>query len=359
MTSSRSVFLLLWALGGAAMAPAGAAEIRGAVTDASGGALPAVSVALENVATGVETAVATDAGGRYAFPAVPVGIYRISALVSGFSQDARTVSLASSEESLEVSFALPVGGLTADVMVTATRSARDTLDIPLRAETIGPAQLRERTPTSTGDAMVEVPGITPVGDGPFQMRPRLRGLDSTRVLVLVDGERLNNARTATDRAGVEVGLAEVDSVQSIEVVSGSGSVLYGTDALSGTINVITDEPPLGDRVRVTGGLSGFYSTNENGQRGALRLGVTGPRFAFGVSGSLERFDDYESGGGDGAVLEDTRPLFSGPCPVGAASRNSCLDEADTIDDNFGFHFNAFPEPFNAPFVRTSRAVPTS
>src|SRR5215510_6793097 len=101
MTSTRSAFLLLCALGGAAVGPAGAAEIKGAVTDANGGALPEASVALENVATGAETAVNTDAGGRYAFPAVPVGIYRVSALVSGFSQDARTISLAAPEESVE------------------------------------------------------------------------------------------------------------------------------------------------------------------------------------------------------------------------------------------------------------------
>src|SRR4029453_8237103 len=74
------------------------AEIRGAVTDAAGGALPAVSVALENVATGSETAVATDAGGRFSFSSVPVGIYRIAALVRGFSQEAGAVSAGSPRE---------------------------------------------------------------------------------------------------------------------------------------------------------------------------------------------------------------------------------------------------------------------
>ena len=209
---------LICALAGAAALVSGgplrAAEIKVAVTDAAGGALPATSVALENVATGVATGASTDAGGRSSFPGVTVGIYRISVVHPGFSQDARTVSLLSSEEALEVAFALSVGGLTADVMVTAARSARDTLEIPLRAESISEAQLQDLIPTSTGDAMIEFPGITPVGDGPFQVRPRLRGLDSTRVLVLVDGERLNNARTATDRAGVEVGLVDVDTVRA-------------------------------------------------------------------------------------------------------------------------------------------------
>src|SRR4029453_13614917 len=62
------------------------AEIRGAVTDAAGGALPAVSVALENVATGSETAVATDAGGRFSFSSVPLGISPAPAPVRGFSR---------------------------------------------------------------------------------------------------------------------------------------------------------------------------------------------------------------------------------------------------------------------------------
>jgi outer membrane receptor protein involved in Fe transport len=340
-------------------APLGAAEVKGTVTDAGGGALPESRVALENVATGLATVAITDAGGRYAFRDVTVGIYRLSALHSGFSEDARTISLASPEEALEVSFALSVGGLTADVMVTAARSARDTLDIPLRGETLGEARLEDLNPTSTGSAMIEFPGITPVGDGPFQMRPRLRGLDSTRVLVLVDGERLNNARTATDRAGVEVSLAELATVESLEVVSGSGSVLYGTDALAGTINIITTKPQLTDHVRFTGGLSGYFSSNETGRRGTASLGVAGPRFAIGVSGSLEKFDDYVSGGEEGGTLEDSRPLFSSPCPVAGSTRNPCLDQTDTIDDNFSFHFGAFPDPFNAPFVRTERTVPTS
>src|SRR5690606_31111574 len=118
----------------------------------------------------------------------------------------------------------------------------------------------------TGDAILAAPGVTPVGSGPFQVRPRLRGLDSTRVLVLVDGERLNNARTATDRAGVDVGLIDPSSIESLEVLGGAGSVLYGTDALSGTINIITNRARFSDTPRLSAGFDGFYSSNEDGRR---------------------------------------------------------------------------------------------
>lgn len=331
-------------------APTFAADIKGTITDAAGGALASARVTLENVATGAQSATTSDGSGRYSFSSVAVGIYRVTAFLLGFSQDARTVSLASDAESLDLNFALSVGNLTTDVTVTATRSARDTMETPLRAESIGQAQLQMTNPTSTGEAMVQAPGITPVASGPFQMRPRLRGLDSTRVLVLVDGERLNNTRSATDRVGVEVGLVDTSSIESVEVVSGSGSVLYGTDALSGTVNIITAQARFTDEVRFNGGLDGYYSTNEDGRRGTATLGVSGKRFALRVLGSLEKFDDYKSGGKDGDVLEDTRPLFADGTVVNAG---------DPVDKAFGFKFNAFPDPFNLPYTRTTTLIPSS
>jgi hemoglobin/transferrin/lactoferrin receptor protein len=178
------------------------------------------------------------------------------------------------------------------------------------------------------------------------VRPRLRGLDSTRVLVLVDGERLNNARTATDRAGVEVGLVDVNSIEHIEVLGGAGSVLYGTDALSGTINIVTNRARFSDRRLVTAGFDGFYSSNENGQRASVVLGMSDRRWAVSFRGGAERYDKYDAGKNFG---ESSQSFFD----------EGRIVQADTIDDGFGFNFNAFPDPFNAPFTRSSAEVPSS
>ncbi len=329
---------------------AGAAEIKGSAQDASGGVLTGARVTLEHLATGAAWNVATDASGQFGFASVAPGPYRVSAQLEGFSQSAQVVAVTSETETLQVDFALRLGHLQAAISVTATRGARDELLVPLRAERLGQDQLESVNPAAVGDLMVQAPGVTPVANGPFQVRPRLRGLDSTRVLVLVDGERLNNARTATDRAGVEVGLVDVGSVESVEVVSGSGSVLYGTDALSGTINIRTRQPGFSETTRFVAGLSSYYSTNEQGARGNLTAGVTGPRYAVSLSGGLESFDNYASGGKDGSTLEDSRPLYA----------NGTLKQQDTIDSNFPpFAFKAFPDPFNAPFVRTETEIPTS
>jgi len=174
------------------------------------------------------------------------------------------------------------------VTVTASRNVRDTEAVPLRTDTFGRDALLEKSPLSVGDALIQAPGVTPVGSGPMQVRPRLRGLDSTRVLVLVDGERLNNARTATDRSGTEVGLIDLNTVAGLEVASGAGSVLYGTDALSGTINILTFQPRFSDGLRFTYGFDGYFSSNEHGRRGAATFGATGRRFAIQVTAGGRR-----------------------------------------------------------------------
>ncbi|HWP43380.1 MAG TPA: TonB-dependent receptor, partial [Blastocatellia bacterium] len=121
---------------------------------------------------------------------------------------------------------------------------------------------------------------------------------SNRVLILVDGERLNNTRTSTSNSGIEIGLVDVDQIESIEVVRGSGSVLYGTDALAGTINIITRDtlPRQSTGFRFGGGFNGFFSSNETGRRGSAYLTGAGSRFAFRLAQTLDRFDDYHSGG---------------------------------------------------------------
>lgn len=341
----------LLVIGGAALllvaSEAGAGQIKGRATDPSGGALVGARIVLQNLATEVHASTTTDGEGRYTFEGLPVGPYRVSAAVEGFSHEARTVSLASDAE---VNLVLALGTLETTVTVTATRSERDALAVPVRAESIGEARIRATNPASAGELMVQAPGITPVASGPFQMRPRLRGLDSTRVLLLVDGERLNNARTATDRAGVEAGLVDASLLERIEVASGSGSVLYGTDALSGTINLVTSRPRLTDAVHVTGGFDGYYSTNENGRRGSARVGVSAPRFALSLGGGLDSFSNYRSGGEDGSLLEDTSALH-------ASGR---VKQQDTIDSNFPpFRFGAFPDPFNAAYQRTQTLIPNS
>jgi hemoglobin/transferrin/lactoferrin receptor protein len=326
--------------------PAWAATVSGVITDATGAVLPGATVVFRELATGRERVVTTGADGKYAFDTPETGTFLVLVSRRGFSEAARTVVVTQPEQKVAVPIQLEIGVLSTEVSVTAARADREIRTIPLHVETLSAAAVTETNPLSTGDALATVANITPVGSGPFGVRPRLRGLDSTRMLVLVDGERLNTARQATDRTGAEVGLISTDAITRMEIVNGAGTLLYGSDALAGTINIITNEPAFTDSRRFSYGLNSYYSSNETGRRGTLTFGVSAPRYAFRVQGGLEQFDNYHAGS---FSREDTTSLFE----------SGTLRRADTIDDNFGFRFKAFPDPFNAPFVRTDREIPNS
>ncbi|MEM2591090.1 MAG: TonB-dependent receptor [Thermofilaceae archaeon] len=310
--------------------------ITGQVTDKSGSALPSALVSLRNVATQTERVTTTDASGRYEFSQVSIGIYRVRIEKDGFSAAVRTLSLVVPGERIEANFELAPGAIAEEVTVAAARSERDILKIDARSETLPQEELLKQNIIGTGDALLSVPNISPVNSGPYLVRPRLRGLDSTRILVMIDGERLNTSRVATDRAGPELGLVDPSLIQSIEVIYGSGSVLYGTDALSGTINIITDMPrPIDQKLRIGGSLNLFYSTNEKGRRGTVRVDIAGRKFAVRASSGLERYSNYHSG----------KPFNESSLP---------LHTAGVIKQQvFG---GVIHDPFNQPFTRTSSEI---
>ena len=326
--------------------PTTAATVRGTVADPTGASVAGALVVLRSLATGQESLLETDADGRFQLDTAAAGTYLLIVTRAGFSEAARTVVIARPDDVIDLPVQLDIRGISAEVSVTAARAEREVRQIPLHVETLTRQAISQSNTLSTGDALSTVANITPVGNGPFGVRPRLRGLDSTRLLVLVDGERLNTARQATDRTGAEVGLISPDAISRLEIVNGAGTLLYGSDALAGTINIITNEPALSATPRWQYGVNGFFSSNERGRRGTATAGYASPRVAVRLQAGVEAFDDYRAGSFD---VEDTHPLF-------ASGR---LDQRDTIDDNFGFRFGAFPDPFNAPYVRTAREIPNS
>ena len=324
-----------------------AATITGVVSDATGAVLPGARVVLRDVATGKEVVVQADGEGRYQIDAPAVGTYLVIGSFRGFSDAVRTAVIVRTDQKLDVPLPLDLAGLSAQANVTATRTDREIREIPLHVETLNADRVGQMNPLSTGDALTAAVNIEPVGNGPFLVRPRLRGLDSTRLLVLVDGERLNTARQATERTGAEVGLIATDQIGRLEIVNGAGTLMYGSDALSGTINIVTNEPTFSDKPRFLYGFDGYYSSNETGRRGTLTFGATGPKYAVRIQGGAERYDNYRAGSFD---VEDTGPLF-------ASGR---LHQLDSVADMpFGITFRAFPDPFNAPYVRTDDEIPNS
>ncbi|MBM3859100.1 MAG: TonB-dependent receptor [Verrucomicrobia bacterium] len=130
-----------------------------------------------------------------------------------------------------------------EVVVTATRSESMAFDLPhstlsLSRDVIQDEHLSRTVP----EALREVPGVMIQKTAHGQGSPYIRGFTGFRTLMLIDGIRLNNS---TFRDGPNQYWNTVDpfSVERLELVKGPSSVLYGSDAIGGTVNALTLAPP--------------------------------------------------------------------------------------------------------------------
>jgi len=278
----------------AVMARSERASVSGHVTDQTGAAIGAATVTLRQKSTGIERVTSTDDSGSFSFEDIAEGNYLLTVVGAGFSAVTQELFL-SRGQTRNIEITLRPGAITEKITVTATRTEALATDTAVPVSVVGRPELERQTLTTIGDLFRYLPGAAIVNEGPFQVRPRIRGLDSNRVLILVDGERLNNTRTSTSNSGIEIGLVYIDQIERVEVARGSGSVLYGTDALGGTINIISRDTLRRSGFHLGGGFNGFFNSNNTGRRGAAFIEGSGSRFAFRVAQSLDRFANYHSG----------------------------------------------------------------
>jgi len=183
-----------------------------------------------------------------------------------------------------------------EIVVTATHTEKSEFEVPYILEVITDEEISiERMSRTLPDALRQTPGVMVQKSGYGQASPFIRGFTGFRTLLLIDGIRLNNS---TYRSGPNQYLATVDpySIARMEVIKGLGSVLYGSDSIGGTINMITLTPtamePSGANLRLLcrhaeAEHSNVYRAQVNGRDGN-RLGVY-------LGGTLKEFGDYQAG----------------------------------------------------------------
>jgi len=177
--------------------------------------------------------------------------------------------------------------------VTATRTARPVFLTPVSVSVVGAEQINRLAPRTVTDVLRSLPGVDVTGVGAQQPRPVIRGLRGQRILLLQDGLRLNNTRRQQDFGEVPA-LVDVENIERVELVRGPASVLYGTDALGGVINVITRRPQA-DGLR--GALSYQYGGAMGLNRGALRAYRQSGRTGVDVAAHWRTANDYEAPAG--------------------------------------------------------------
>ncbi|MFP4055772.1 MAG: TonB-dependent receptor [Candidatus Brocadiia bacterium] len=190
-----------------------------------------------------------------------------------------------------------------EVLVTASRREAEPFDVPYATTVFGEWDIQtRRMARSLPEVLRDEPTVMVQKTSRGQGSPFLRGFTGFRTLMLIDGIRLNNS-VFRDGPNQYWGTVDPFTVSRLEVVRGPGSVLYGSDAVGGTVNAVSrrrEEFPDGFHWRRR--VVYRYGTADDSHVGRVEIeGNWNHTLGFLLGTSLKDFDDLEAGHGVGTM----------------------------------------------------------
>lgn len=240
--------------------------------------------------------VETDAQGLFRFENVPPGKYTLTAHMHSLTDERREVVVGIGN-SVEVEFSLRLATVRETLTVTASGRETTTLESFQSVVSLQGHELTARSgSTSLGDLLDGELGVARRSGGPGSTRPVVRGFDGDRVLVLQDGIRTGTLSSQSGDHGEPVDSTSIDRV---EVVKGPSTLLYGSNAIGGVVNVLTghhilhQHPHEGLHLTLNG--VGGTTNAQGGGSGAVEYGRK--QWLFYGGGGGMRTGDYNTPAG--------------------------------------------------------------
>ncbi|HSB54258.1 MAG TPA: TonB-dependent receptor, partial [Gemmatimonadales bacterium] len=250
--------------------------------------------------------------------------------------------------------------------VTATRDLREVYKTPTPVSVVDSTTIARRAPANVTDLFLDLPGLDVNGIGPTQSRPVIRGLLGQRILLLEDGIRLNNSRRQQDFGEIP-SVAALEALGRVEVVRGPASVLYGTDAIGGAVNLITRQPATSLAGTTVRGAMGYrYQSAGNQQRPWGLASGTAGRFNWLAFGSYLDAGTYKAPAGsfggltlakdtkvNGSGVTDNNIAFQAGYALSENQQVSARYERySAFDQGFGYVANSDVQPLdpNSPTI---------
>lgn len=258
-------------------------QLSGKVTDARSGApLIGASIVLSDSRTGT----VTDSTGNYILKNIPVGHNIVEVSFTGYKTLVEHLDLSANTEH---DFILTPSMLVNEgVTVTAVANAMSIRKAPISISRVNKTELLRTPSTNIIDALSKQPGVSQLSTGPAISKPIIRGLGYNRLVVINDGVRQEGQQWG-DEHGIEI---DENSVSRVEIVKGPASLIYGSDALAGVINIVTTTPAPTNTLK--GSVLTNYQTN-NRQRALFgTVGGNQNGFNWNVWGDYKAAIDYKN-----------------------------------------------------------------
>ncbi len=226
----------------------------------------------------------TDAQGNYSLDNVSKQLTQLKITYVGFETILKKVDLTQLQDYTFDFYLSPTESLLDEVVVTGTRTNKTLRNTPVLTKVISGKDIKRLGNVTAMDAIQEImPGIqfSPDSHG---ANMTIQGLDNDYVLVLVNGERM----VGETRGNVNLDRIIADNIKKIEVVSGASSVLYGSNAIGGVINIITKDVEKSFQGGVHARYANFNNLNLN-----LNAGTKQDTYSFSLEAFRNSSDGYD------------------------------------------------------------------
>lgn len=197
--------------------------------------------------------------------------------------------------SVAVALALSAGTVSAEdvlqtetVHVTASRVEQELMEVPMSVSVITSKDIEKSGAKTVGDLLSDIPGVEIKNDGGQGIdRVKIRGEDAFRTLVMIDGQKVAEHKSMS---GAPI-LIDPSMIERIEVIKGPASVLYGSDAIGGAINIITKK---GGTRAVQGEISAGMDTSASGKNVSAGIYGTVNGWEYRLNAATENYDNLET-----------------------------------------------------------------
>lgn len=256
-------------------------KISGYVTDTNNQKLSGVIVHIEE--NNSETT--TDENGFYQFSSLPKGTNRVIFHLSGYETKSEIVTNNGTEIKLNVILSEKEQHL--DEVIISTLYNKIQSQNVMKVEHASVKTLKENGATSLIDGIATIPGVSQISTGNSIGKPVIRGLSGNRVLVYSQGVRMEN-----QQFGEEHGLGlNAAGIESVEVIKGPASLLYGSDALGGVVYFNPEK--YASFQQKSADFEQKYFTNTQGTSTTFGFKASPSNFKFLVRGNYTSNADYK------------------------------------------------------------------